>query len=412
MLYDLTYHSYEDLLLQLLTEEHARRFLAHVRWGGHPKCSHCNHQGPCSYDNRRKIFYCGKCAKQFSVTTGTIFEKTQVPILKWFKAIFEIANGNISSVRLAKKIGVNQLTAWKMEQKIRQCLKEDLDNVILSNIVEADTSVITPNLDRDFSRRYYIKRQTRLARKDRDINEERKIQNQKTVERRRRKKLGLPSPPSGRPKGVKDSKSRARRGEVPKRKRKQYYQYQKWILGIVERGGKVYLQILGQHSAEVKAKKIADIMKVRVAEGTKVVTDGGKEFIDVPVHFPNHEIIVHDPWIEYKKKDGTIATKQIRQFVKDGRHTNTIESTWSHLKRLLWGNHIQITYGHANRYLYEFAFRRNNKELSDAEKFQFILKNALKMTFPYHEFKVYTRVYKTNDNGVVIGERQFWNRAA
>src|SRR5690606_22105306 len=137
MQFEHTYKSYEDLLLHLRTEENARRYLAYVRWGGNPKCSHCEHQGPCSYESSRKVFYCGSCSKQFSVTKGTIFERTHIPILTWFKAMFEIANGSISSVRLSKKLQVNQRTAWKVEQKIRQCLKDDLYNVILSNVVEA-----------------------------------------------------------------------------------------------------------------------------------------------------------------------------------------------------------------------------------------------------------------------------------
>jgi len=153
-----TYDSYEDLLLHLRTEENARRYLAYVRWGGDPKCSHCKHQGPCTYEENRKFFYCGKCSRQFSVTTGTLFERTHLPILKWLRAMFEIANGSISSVRLARKLQVNQRTAWKMEQKIRQSLKEDLDSVVLSNIVEADTTIFIPDLDRDFQRKWEVKK--------------------------------------------------------------------------------------------------------------------------------------------------------------------------------------------------------------------------------------------------------------
>lgn len=403
-----TYDSYEDLLLDLQTEERARRYLAYVMWEGDPRCSHCKHQGSCTYEESRKIFYCGKCYKQFSVTKGTLFDRTHLPMIKWFRAMFEIANGSISSVRLAKKLKVNQRTAWKIEQKIRQSLKEDLDNVVLSNIVEADTTIFTPDLDRDFQRKWAVKKKKKIAEKDND-NYRRDRLKKKNRDYRRRKKLGLPSPPTGRPKGSKDGKERLRKGEARNNK---YYNYEKWVLGMVERGGKIYIQTIGQHASELNVETIASIMQSKIESGTRVITDGGTEFEKVSTHFPQHEKIIHDPWVEFTKKDGTIGQRQVKKFVDGDKHTNSIESTWSHLKRVQWGNHIQISYGHADRYLYEFAFQRNNKELTDAEKFQIILKSALKMKFPYKEFKVYTRTYSTDKDGKDIGIRVELKHAA
>lgn len=408
MHYDITYNSFEDLLLHLQTEENARRYLANIRWCGHPKCSHCGHQGPSTYDDKRKIFYCASCTKQFSVTTGTIFERSHIPILKWFKAMYEIANGSISSIRLAKKLQVNQRTAWKIEQKIRQSLKEDMDNVVLSNIVEADTSLFTPDLDRDFKRKWAVKKIQKIVEREND-NHKRDRLNKKNRERKRRKKLGLPSPPTGRPKGSKDVQTRLRKGE---KRNNKYYMYERWILGMAERGGKIYLQTIGQHASQMDSKEIASMMEMRIEAGTRVITDGGGEFDKVSIFFPGHEKIIHDPWVNYTRKDGTKGQRQVKKFVEGDRHTNTIESTWAHLKRVQWGNHIQISYGHADRYLYEFAFQRNNRELSDVEKFEVMLKSALKITFPYKEFKCYTRVYRLNEEGEEIGERVLLNRAA
>lgn len=410
-MYDLfTYQTYEELLLALQTEEQARRFLAYVRWDGEPKCLHCGHQGKASYCEKRKVFYCSNqgCFKQYSVTTGTLFERTHVPLLKWFKAMFEISNGSIASTKLAKKLQVNQRTAWKMEQKIRQSLKDDLDNVILSNIVEADTSLFTPDLERDFQRKWVVKKTQKIFEKDND-NHRRDRLNKKKRERRHRKKLGLPSPPAGRPKGSKDVKTRLRKGE---KRNNQYYKYEKWILGMVERGGKIYLQTIGQHATEMDSEEIASIMGRKIDAGARVITDGGGEFDKVSIFFPGHEKIIHDPWVDFIRKDGTKGQRQVKKFVDGDKHTNSIESTWAHLKRIQWGNHIQISYGHADRYLYEFAFHRNNRELSDAEKFQVMLRSALKMTFPYAEFKSYTRVYRLNEKGKEIGHRVALRRAA
>lgn len=408
MQFEHTYKSFEELLLHLRTEENARRYLAHIRWGGYPKCSYCTHQGPSTYEESRKIFYCGNCSKQFSVTTNTIMESSHLPILKWFKAMFELANGSISSVRLAKKLQVNQRTAWKVEQKIRQSLKEDLDNVVLSNIVEADTSLFAANLDRDFKRKWKVKKMQKLVEKDNDNHKRDRI-NKEAREQIRRKKLGLPSPPAGRPKGSKDVKTRLRKGE---KRNNQYYKYEKWVLGMVERGGKIYLQTIGQHASDMDAEEIASIMQSKIEKGTRIITDGGGEFDKVSISFPDREKIIHDPWVKFTRKDGTIGQRRVKKFVEGDKHTNSIESTWAHLKRVQWGNHIQISYGHADRYLYEFAFQRNNKELSDAEKFEIMLKSALRMSFPYPEFKSYTRIYRLNDYGKKIGERVTLKRAA
>lgn len=170
--------------------------------------------------------------------------------------MFEIANGSISSVRLAKKLNVNQRSAWKMEQKIRQALKDDLNNVVLSNVVEADTSVFAPDLDRDFKRKWNVKKLQKITEKHND-NHRRDRLNKKNRERKRRKKLGLPSPPTGRPKGSKDVQPRYRKGEKPKNR---YYKYEKWVLAMVERGGKIYIQTIGQHASEMDSEEIAAIM--------------------------------------------------------------------------------------------------------------------------------------------------------
>ena len=400
-----TYDSYEDLLLHLQTEENARRYLAYVIWEGNPKCPHCKHQGPCTYEEKRKIFYCGVCSKQFTITAGTLFDRTHLPMMKWFKAMFELANGSISSVRLAKKLQVTQRTAWKMEQKIRQSLKEDLDNIILSDIVEADTTLFSPDLDRDFQRKWSVSKLKKIAQKDNDNHTRERI-NKKNRELKRRKKLGLPPRPKmGRPKG---SKNAVKKGE---KKKNNYYKYEKWVLGMVERGGRIYVQTIGRHASDFNSETIASIMESKIESGTRVITDGGGEFEKVAIHFPKHERIVHDPWVEFTKKDGTKGRRQVKKFVEGDKHTNSIESTWSHLKRVQWGTHIQITYGHADRYLYEFAFQRNNKTLTDAEKFEVILRSALKMKFPYPQFKLYSREYTTKD-GKEIGMRVELNQAA
>src|SRR5580704_12302700 len=66
----------------------------------------------------RKIFQCGnlKCRRQFSVTSGTIFHKTHVPLSKWFRAINVIDAGRVTARTLQGELGVSYQTAWYLRK--------------------------------------------------------------------------------------------------------------------------------------------------------------------------------------------------------------------------------------------------------------------------------------------------------
>jgi transposase-like protein len=84
------------------------------------QCPHCNCDKIYRFQNG-KTFKCSSCFKQFSVKIGTIFEGSNVPLLKWFFSIylFTSLKKGISSIQLSKYIGVTQKTAWFMLQRIR-----------------------------------------------------------------------------------------------------------------------------------------------------------------------------------------------------------------------------------------------------------------------------------------------------
>ncbi len=75
-------------------------------------CPHCGHEKTYEYKDG-KLYKCASCRKQFTLKIGTIFEKSRLPLKKWFMAIF-LMNSNkkgISSVELGEKLGVRQATA-------------------------------------------------------------------------------------------------------------------------------------------------------------------------------------------------------------------------------------------------------------------------------------------------------------
>jgi transposase-like protein len=82
-------------------------------------------------------YKCQDCRRIFSDLTKTIFDNTQLPLWKWFMAIFEtMQKSGISSVELSEKITVNQKTAWKMLNKFRSAVEKY--KPMLEGIVEGD----------------------------------------------------------------------------------------------------------------------------------------------------------------------------------------------------------------------------------------------------------------------------------
>ena len=88
------------------------------------------------------------CKKDFTVRTGTIFERSHVPLHKWLYAIYLVvtARKGISSLQLSKELGVTQKTAWFMLQRIREACKDD-DDGFLGGIVEIDETYTLERID-------------------------------------------------------------------------------------------------------------------------------------------------------------------------------------------------------------------------------------------------------------------------
>jgi len=123
-----------------------RQHLEQMLWNGKPVCPHCATDEKIYRYKNGKMFKCGTCRKQFTVTVGTIFEDSHVSLLKWFMAIWCVTNKakGIASTQLADEIGVQQRTAWFMLQRIRYALQKKSLQVKLSGIIEADETFIYP----------------------------------------------------------------------------------------------------------------------------------------------------------------------------------------------------------------------------------------------------------------------------
>jgi transposase-like protein len=117
--------------------EAARLYFEGRRWPKGVICPHC--QEASNITVRRGGFYrCNACQEDFTVRTGTIFERSHVPLHKWLHAMYQLltARKGVSSVQLSKEIGVTQKTAWFMLQRLREACGND--PTLLRGIVEID----------------------------------------------------------------------------------------------------------------------------------------------------------------------------------------------------------------------------------------------------------------------------------
>lgn len=121
--------------------ESARVYLEEMRWPRGPVCPAC--EGGDRIAARKGGFYrCNACRLDFTVRTGTIFERSHIPLHKWLYAMYLLvtARKGISSPRLAKQIGVTQKSAWFMLQRLREACGGDPTK--LTGVVECDEAYI------------------------------------------------------------------------------------------------------------------------------------------------------------------------------------------------------------------------------------------------------------------------------
>ncbi|MEJ7682249.1 MAG: IS1595 family transposase [Segetibacter sp.] len=124
------------------TEEICKDYYEQARWGGNVACPHC---GSLKIYRTNRGFKCGEklCFKKFSVTVGTIFENSKVALRTWFAAMYLISSSKkgISSVQLSVQLGITQKTAWFLNHRIREMLKDNTTST-LTGMVEVDETYV------------------------------------------------------------------------------------------------------------------------------------------------------------------------------------------------------------------------------------------------------------------------------
>src|SRR5271170_3971022 len=122
-------------------EETCRKHYAGIRFGNGEYCPHCGHTEIYTFKGGKR-YRCASCKQDFTIKTGTVFGESKWPLRKWFMAIYLLSTTSkgISSVQLAKHVGVTQKTGWFMDHRIRKAMKENKGQ--LFGTVEVDETYV------------------------------------------------------------------------------------------------------------------------------------------------------------------------------------------------------------------------------------------------------------------------------
>lgn len=133
-----------DLIEKFGTDDKCRDYLEDLRWPDGPECPRCESK-KASRIKLRNQWECGECRYQYSVTSGTLFHDSHLPLWKWFLAIYLITESKkgISAKQMQRLLGTKSYkTAWYLCHRIRAAMETDDKEQLLIGIVEADETWI------------------------------------------------------------------------------------------------------------------------------------------------------------------------------------------------------------------------------------------------------------------------------
>jgi len=286
---------------QFATEEACEAALAKIRWPHGFVCPNCDHDDGYQLTDRRQI-QCVLCRHQTSVTAGTIFHKTHLPLTCWFWIIYQVTQdkGGASATRLAAQLNRPYKTMWFVLHKIRHAMGQRDEPISLAGLIEFDEAVLGPE----------ARRPTRI---------EDEVPGLESVNR-----------PLAKPYGAKAKDGRLRKSVIE-------------VLALVEaerfHAGNVVLRVLPKKSFET----IREVVQEKVDENQWFRTDAFHS------HWVLRQLSTNFKLIKSSDGDGCQALPVVHRVI-------------SLLKHYLMGTYFGVSVKYLQLYLNEFCFRFMRRE--------------------------------------------------
>lgn len=145
-----------QVVLKRLTEVEARELLEGLRWKDGKYCPHCGNADAARLSVikqkegttvRAGVHHCKECRKLFTVTVGTIMERTRIPLADWVYAFAAMtaSKKGISAHQLGRELGLTYKTAWFLAHRVRFAMGEEHKGLMGGNgkVLEMDETIIT-----------------------------------------------------------------------------------------------------------------------------------------------------------------------------------------------------------------------------------------------------------------------------
>lgn len=138
--------SLNQFLTRYGEEQQCESALESARWPEGFRCPKCDSERHCSYRRGRrvKVFQCSDCRTQTTLTEGTIFHSSKLPLTIWFQTMFFLTQNknNVAILELRRLIGVSYRAAWRLKHKLMQTMYEREQSTVLSQRVEIDDAYL------------------------------------------------------------------------------------------------------------------------------------------------------------------------------------------------------------------------------------------------------------------------------
>jgi transposase-like protein len=204
-------------------------YLAKMRWKEGVCCVYCSSNRIYDLKGKHKRYKCGECKRHFSVTVGSIFENSPIPLRKWFMAVHILSNHKkgISATQLALDLGVSRKTAWFMAHRVRYAIKAKSFEK-MKGVIQVD--------------------ETFVGGKNKNRHKDKKVA---------------------------QSQGRSYKDKTP-------------VMGVLQEEGLLYLEAI----PNVRGKTLSTIINKRVQKGSTIVSDEWKGYSGIKKNY-KHVVLYH-----------------------------------------------------------------------------------------------------------------------